>query len=64
MAKKLSDEEQRQIGEAVSTARANQVSWKVLERIYGLGRTRLWMLKCAVESNKDVHEHPGRCAAA
>lgn len=49
---RLTKSEQLQIGRAVLVARRNRVKWKVLEQVYNLGRTRLWMLAQAADKAK------------
>lgn len=57
-APRLTRNEQLQIGRAVLVARGNRVKWKVLEQVYNLGKTRLWMLAQA------AREHAKRRAVA
>lgn len=45
---KLTPDQQRLVGTAVRAGRSEGVPWKVLERIYGRDRTRLWRLARAL----------------
>lgn len=50
--KRLSHDEQQQLGDVILDARNRGIAWKVLEQVYGRSRENLWRYTLTANCNK------------